>query len=214
MNASPINLTVTERDVTVHLVRHGETDWNTEGRLQGHTDIPLNTRGIEHANAAARALAGRPITAVISSDLARAQQTAVPIATQAGVPLIRDPALRERHYGSAEGRLNTDLDREFGGKLHERWADHDFAFEGGETRREAHVRLAQFFSRLLATPPAGEIVVVSHGGALRVARGVLERVAVEDLPKWAFKNGEVTTITVDANALEAICAHQGRSAAN
>jgi hypothetical protein len=91
--------------VTIHLVRHGETDWNVEGRLQGWTDIPLNATGIEQAHAAASVLAGRPIGSVLSSDLSRARDTAAMIAAAAGREVLTDPALRERNYGVAEGRL-------------------------------------------------------------------------------------------------------------
>jgi probable phosphoglycerate mutase len=184
------------RLVTIHLVRHGETDWNVERRLQGWTDIPLNATGIRQARAAALALAGRPIGAVISSDLSRARETAELIAAEAGVAVVTDPALRERNYGVAEGQLNSALEVEFDGGLGERWADPDFSFEGGETRREVYLRLGTFLTELLASPPPQETVLVSHGGALHVARGFLEGFPVERLPGWRFENGEIVTLEV------------------
>lgn len=179
----------------LHLVRHGETDWNVEGRLQGWTDIPLNATGITQAEAAASALIGRQIGAVFSSDLSRARDTAAAIARPAGLEVVVHPALRERCYGVAEGQRDEDLDRACGGCLDELWEDHDFAFDGGESRRQAYQRVAEFLAPLLASPPAREIVVVSHGGTLRVARGWLEGVPVDELPKWSFANGEVFTVT-------------------
>jgi broad specificity phosphatase PhoE len=184
------------RIVTIHLVRHGETDWNVEHRLQGWTDIPLNATGVRQARSAARALAGRDIGALISSDLSRARDTAELIAVETGVEVVIDPALRERNYGVAEGRLNSELEVQFDDALDERWADPDFTFAGGETRREVYLRLGAFLTELLASPPQHEIVLVSHGGAMRVARGFLEGLPVERLPRWSFDNGEIVTVEV------------------
>jgi probable phosphoglycerate mutase len=185
--------------LTVHLVRHGETAWNREHRTQGWTDIPLNTTGLEQARAAAAALAGRPIGAVISSDLSRARATAEPIAAEARVALRFEPALRERGFGAAEGKLDVEIQREFVGRLQGRWTDPDFRFDGGESRRDVYVRVGGFLAQLLAAPPAEEIVLVSHGGALRVARAFLEGIPIEDLPDWdatPFANGEIVTLLV------------------
>jgi probable phosphoglycerate mutase len=186
----------------IHLVRHGETDWNVESRLQGWTDIPLNANGLEQAQAAAMSLATRPVGRVISSDLQRARQTAVPIAARAGVEPAFDPVLRERRYGTAEGRIDAELDLELGGQLGDRWADPDFAFEGGETRREVYARLSAFLAALFVVPYQGEVVLVSHGGALRAARGVLEGIPVDQLPRWEFHNGQITTIKVEPRRFE------------
>jgi 2,3-bisphosphoglycerate-dependent phosphoglycerate mutase len=181
--------------VTVHLVRHGETDWNVEGRLQGWTDIPLNEVGREQARVAAAELAIRPIGSIFSSDLSRARDTAAAIAQAVDVEVVTDPTLRERNYGVAEGRLTSELNAELDGRLDEYWADPDFAFDGGETRREAYERLGGFLAGVVAQAPQ-EIVVVSHGGALRVARGFLEGIQVERLPHWNFANAEITTVVV------------------
>jgi len=187
--------------LTVHLVRHGQTDWNVETRLQGWTDIPLNETGIGQAAAAAAALAGRPITAVLSSDLSRARETAEAIATELGLEVEIEPALRERNYGAAEGRVDADLYREYGAGLDESWADPDFSFEGGESRRHVYGRVGTCLAELLGSPPGGEIVIVSHGGALRVALGFLQGAPVEELPSLVFENASITTVIVDREAL-------------
>jgi probable phosphoglycerate mutase len=190
-------------ELTVHLVRHGQTAWNAERRTQGWTDVPLNATGREQALAAAAALAGRPIATVISSDLSRARETAEPIAAGAGVELAVEPALRERGFGVAEGMLDSEIERDFRGQLDGRWSDPDFRFDGGESRRDVYERVGAFLAGPLSEPAAGELVLVSHGGALRVARAVLEGIALEDLPHWdamPFANGEVVTLTVAPTA--------------
>jgi broad specificity phosphatase PhoE len=88
---------------TLLLVRHGETDWNAEGRLQGHTDMPLNDLGRRQARALADELAGDGIEAVYSSDLARASETAEIVAERLGLPVGLDPDLREKDWGTWEG---------------------------------------------------------------------------------------------------------------
>jgi broad specificity phosphatase PhoE len=180
---------------TLHLIRHGETDWNREGRLQGWTDIPPNATGISQARATAAALRGRPIGAVISSDLSRAHDTAAVIAEHAGLELVVETALRERRYGSAEGRPNEEQELEYGRPLSELWDDHDVSFDGGESRRQAYQRVGEFLGSLLASPPPSEIVLVSHGGTLRVARGFLEGLPADQSAQVEFRaNGELVTI--------------------
>ncbi|HWX09771.1 MAG TPA: histidine phosphatase family protein, partial [Gaiellaceae bacterium] len=85
---------------TLLLVRHGETDWNAEGRLQGHTDRPLNEHGRRQAHALAERLAGDDIAAVYASDLARARETAEILGAKLGLPVSRDAGLRERDWGN------------------------------------------------------------------------------------------------------------------
>jgi broad specificity phosphatase PhoE len=87
------------------LIRHGETDWNRERRLQGHLDIPLNPRGLQQAEQLAQALAQQQLafSALHVSELTRARQTATAISRQLGLPLQTHPALKERHYGAFQG---------------------------------------------------------------------------------------------------------------
>ena len=87
------------------LFRHGQTDWNREGRLQGHTDTPLNAAGLAQAEALAKRLLAHRLDAVVSSDLTRALTSARIIAEVSGVPLLTDPGLREVSVGLAEGKL-------------------------------------------------------------------------------------------------------------
>ena len=95
----------------VLLIRHGETDWNRQARLQGHADIPLNAHGQAQVRRLGEALRGEPLDAVYSSDLQRALATAQAIAEATGAPLRQEPALRERGFGCFEGLTLADGSR-------------------------------------------------------------------------------------------------------
>lgn len=97
-----------------YFLRHGQTDWNVEGRIQGHTDIPLNATGIAQAHSAAIKLTGHPITRVITSPLLRALKTAAITAESVKLPLHIDKQLMERAFGSFEGRLTAQIKQEHG----------------------------------------------------------------------------------------------------
>ena len=149
------------------LVRHGETEWNAEGRVQGQTDIPLSAVGLAQARAAALALARHDFSAIYSSDLMRVRQTADPCVRRLALPLQLDAALRERHYGIFERMLYNEV-RERYPEHYARFRDKDpsFDFESGES-------LATFFERSVAAVRriaerhAGEqALVFTHGGVL------------------------------------------------
>ena len=123
------------------LFRHGETDWNRQGRLQGHTDTPLNATGLAQAEALTERLRPHRLDAVVSSDLARAWTTARIVAEGLGVPLISEPGLREANIGEAEGLYWPEVKSRFGETLTERWfTDDDAASPGGETGFKARSR--------------------------------------------------------------------------
>lgn len=113
-------------------IRHGETAWNVDARIQGHLDIPLNDIGLWQAGRAAAALAGESLAAIYSSDLARAQTTAQAVAATTGAPLILDSSLRERCFGSYEGRTFKEIESEQpADALRWRKRDPDFVPDGG-----------------------------------------------------------------------------------
>jgi len=150
------------------LFRHGETDWNREGRLQGHTDTPLNASGLAQAEALSEKLRPHRLDAVVSSDLSRALTTARIVADALGVPLLADPGLRETDVGAAEGLLWADAKIRFGEGLTERWfTDGDVAFPGGETGVATRTRGLAALRRLAAAQPYRRIGVSTHGAMLR-----------------------------------------------
>jgi probable phosphoglycerate mutase len=182
--------------LTLYLVRHGETDWNAERRVQGHSDRPLNARGREQAELAAAELADVPLGAVIASDLSRATDTAAPLAALHGLVVQIEPRLRERHFGSAEGRLDTELRDEYGAELLGYWRDPDTPFPGGESIREHQLRVSDYLAELIAAPPAAAIALVSHGGTVRRALNHLAGLPVEDGVFEPIANGSVHTVEV------------------
>jgi len=149
------------------LVRHGETEWNAEGRVQGQTDIPLNPVGIRQARAAAARLARHDFTAVYSSDLMRVRQTAEPAAQKLALPVQFDPDLRERHYGIFERLLYSEVKErhpELYRRFHEK--DPDYDFETGESLRTFFDRSLRAVTRIADRHPGEEVLIFTHGGVL------------------------------------------------
>ena len=153
----------------IGLVRHGETDWNAAGRIQGQTDIPLNEAGIRQARAlAARLKAEDPDwDAVVSSDLKRARETARILADALGAPLLPpDPRIRERSFGLAEGTTEEERIRRWGAD----WRSRDVGQESDEDVRK---RGLAFLADWQAARPDIRLLVVSHGSIIAVLLNAL-----------------------------------------
>jgi len=149
------------------LVRHGQTDWNVEGRYQGQTDRPLNAAGRAQAEALARQLAPGQFAAIYSSDLLRALETAQIIATGLGLPVQVDRRLREINLGDWEGRQVAEIAAQYQGAWADRARDPGRSrAPGGETVAEVAARLADAAAHIARRHPGGTVVVVSHGVAL------------------------------------------------
>jgi 2,3-bisphosphoglycerate-dependent phosphoglycerate mutase len=150
------------------LFRHGETDWNRAGRLQGHTDTSLNAKGLAQSEALTERLRPHRLDAVMSSDLARAWTTGRIVAEGLSVPLICEPGLREANIGEAEGLYWPEVKSRFGETLTERWfTDDDAAFPGGETGLETRSRGLAALRRFVAAQPYRRIGVSTHGAMVR-----------------------------------------------
>ncbi len=149
------------------LFRHGETDWNREGRLQGRVDTPLNATGLAQAEVLARQLCAHRLDAVVSSDLSRALSTARIVAEVCGVPLLVDEGLRETNIGEAEGLLWAEVKARFG-ELTERWHfDPQAAFPGGETGHQTLTRGLAALRRVTQSYPYRRVAVSTHGAVVR-----------------------------------------------
>ena len=152
------------------LIRHGETSWNTEGRIQGQLDIPLNESGLAQAVAVGRRLGKERLDAIYSSDLERAMQTAGAVERTGGREIRREPRLRERHFGALQGLTGEEAqDRQPGAwqAYKVRGADHDLG--GGESLAAFSRRVIGFVGEVLRTHAGGRILLVSHGGVLDMA---------------------------------------------
>lgn len=174
----------------IYLVRHGETDWNAQRRIQGSTDIPLNDTGREQAAITGRLLARRQWDAVVSSPLSRAFETASIIAREVGLPepTTRE-ALVERAYGEAEGLDWEEVDRRFPG---------DDPVPGRETREQVTDRVIPSLIELAEEHPGKDIIVVSHGG---VIRSVLNEVD-PGMEHGPISNGSIHSILHTDGTLE------------
>ena len=153
----------------VYLIRHGQTEWNAEGRWQGQLDVPLSGEGRLQARALAHELAERGIQAVFASDLMRAAETARILAGQASAPLYLDARLRELHLGVFQGLTHAEI--------RARYPEHDegmkrdylhYVIPGGESRLTMQDRMHQAWLEILARPEEGPVAIVSHGGSIRI----------------------------------------------
>ncbi len=193
---------------TLLLVRHGETAWNREGRFQGHADIPLSEVG----RAQARALRARleiaahahlfddTHSAVLTSDLRRAHETAeIAFGSEARTLHVRRE-LREFCYGVFEGLTRREIDERFPGEM-SRWlaGDRTFAVNGGESRAAVHARAHAAITAFLQTVAQPHVIVVAHGGVMRqlVAACFGERGEPRNL---SYGNTAAHLVTVDPDA--------------
>jgi broad specificity phosphatase PhoE len=156
----------------IHLVRHGETDWNRELRWQGHSDPPLNERGRDQARRLADALAPIPFAAVYSSDLSRASETAEIVASRLGLAVTVDPALREIDVGSWEGLTLEEIEARTPDAV-ARWeAKGEHGWEGGERHEQMAARVREAVYSIAARHEGEEVLVVSHGGPIRALKSL------------------------------------------
>jgi len=175
------------------LVRHGESAWNALGIVQGQASAPgLTDRGRRQASTLARQLQGRPVAALFSSDLTRARQTAEIIAEGVGTVAVLDDRVRERDFGVFEGGPSTELTAAVTGVDGDRVVDADARPAGGESVRDLYDRVAWFVDSVDGGTD-GDVVVVCHGGAIRVATAYLEGITADAMGWPAVDNMQVAT---------------------
>jgi broad specificity phosphatase PhoE len=174
---------------TLLLARHGETDWNLERRVQGHSDRALNETGLAQAQALAAELAGERLDAVYASDLARALDTARAVAEPRGLEVIPVPELRERDFGTWEGLRDDEILARFPQAHTGPWGD-------AETHEELAERTLSALRRIAERHRDGRVLVVSHGGPLRA---VLRHCGVAAVDR--IDNCHVTRIAVEGGSL-------------
>jgi probable phosphoglycerate mutase len=186
----------------IYLIRHGQTDWNAEGRWQGQLDVPLGNVGQEQALALAQHLKDRPITAIYSSDLMRAWMTAEPLAQAKALIIQRQERLRELHLGVFQGLTGDEIRMKYPVEDEAMRADYmDYVIPGGESRRAMQTRAYEMWQEIAADESQSEIAVFSHGGTIRVLLMKLFPDDMEWTMKVPIKNTSLTTIDVNGNRL-------------
>lgn len=185
------------RPTRLCLVRHGETAWNAEGRVQGQLDIPLNEIGRAQARATAEALAGHDFTAIYCSDLMRVRQTAEPSAKKLALPVSYMAELRERHYGMFETLTYIEVREKFPEQYARfRDKDPDFDFEGGESLRIFNERSLEVVGRLIERHQGEQILVFTHGGVLEMVYRHARAVGLSSSRDFEIPNAGINWIEV------------------
>ena len=173
---------------TIYLIRHGETEWNLQQRYQGQQDIPLNETGIKQAQSVAEKLNGRTFTALYSSDLIRAVQTAQAISNKVNLPIITYPALREINQGVWEGKFIKDVLDSNAEQVRAVYQNPYSARKpGGESIAEVAERVYTCLDQLAEKHDQGTIIVVSHGLAIATilckVRNLPLEMAIKNIPE-------------------------------
>ena len=188
---------------TIVLIRHGVTDWNQDRRFQGQIDIALNAAGLRQAEMTAARFAIdatlADIAAVHSSDLARASQTAEPIARRLGLPMQLDASLRERHYGVFQGLTGEEIVRRHP-EAWKRWLAREPGYElpgGGESLVDFHARVERALEGLVARYRSRTVVAVAHGGVLDCAFRIASGLALEAARHHDLFNASLNRIEHD-----------------
>lgn len=176
-------------------IRHGETAWNVDTRIQGQLDIPLNDLGRWQAAQAGSALADETIHALYTSDLSRAHQTAQAIAAATGLAPRVDTGLRERAFGSFQGLTFKEIEARWpDDALRWRRRDPDFGPGGGETLLGFYTRAVEAASRLAARHPGQTVVLVAHGGVLDCLYRAATRLELHAPRTWQLGNASINRL--------------------
>ncbi len=176
-------------------IRHGETAWNVDTRIQGQLDVPLNDKGLWQAQRLAEALAGEGIEAIYASDLQRAWQTAQPLAQVCGLTPRPERGLRERAFGVFEGLTWAEIERDHP-EASERWRrrDADFGPTGGERLADFYARCVACATRLAQQHPGEVVALVVHGGVLDCLYRAAARVELNAPRTWQLGNASINRL--------------------
>jgi 2,3-bisphosphoglycerate-dependent phosphoglycerate mutase len=177
---------------TIWLVRHGETDWNAQRRLQGSTDIALNAVGIAQADSVARWLGHIVFDAIYSSPLSRTVQTAQPLAIQQKISPQLIPAIAERDFGIFQGLTPDDISVRYPDDYH-RWQGRDPSFcpQGGESLMDFRGRVHSGIQAIVSEHPGQTVAVFSHGGVLDMIYRLANQLALHTPREWPIPNAGI-----------------------
>ena len=176
-------------------IRHGETLWNVDSRIQGHLDIGLNATGRWQAERLGMALKDEPIAAIYASDLSRAHDTALAVSRHTGVPVQPEPGLRERSFGEFEGRTFAEIEIECPEQAR-RWRQRDPTFTpaGGESLLMLEARVLNVAARLAAQHPGEQIALFAHGGVMDILYRAATRLDLQAPRTWALGNTAINRL--------------------
>ena len=186
---------ITQEPTRILAIRHGETAWNVDTRIQGHLNIPLNETGHWQAERLGQALAGEEITAIYASDLSRAHETALYVSRASGIPVVPELGLRERGFGDFEGRTFAEIEIALPDQA-ERWRKRDpsFAPSGGESLLQVQERVLATVNRLAKAHPGELIVMVGHGGVMDVLYRAATRLDLQAARTWLLGNTAINRL--------------------
>ncbi len=195
-----------EKATTLYLMRHGETSWNAERRLQGQTDIPLCSNGIEQAKKLSQDLKNIPFTAIFSSDLQRARATAIAIAAGRDLAIQEIAGLRERTHGYYEGQSIDVFNKAMADIQHMPEAERRKFMQkkGIEHTEEVISRFMQSVREVVANHPGRTVGIITHGGCMR---RFLEHVGYArpgDLPAGALRNAGYIKVLSDGTEFDVL----------
>ena len=177
-------------------IRHGETAWNVNTRIQGHLDIGLNAMGRWQAERVAQALADETIDAIYSSDLLRAWDTALSISQASGTALQTHKGLRERGFGLFEGKTFDEIALKWP-EAALRWQKRDPVYApegGGESLIDFRSRITTVVNDLAAQHAGAQIVLVAHGGVMDVLYRAATRQEIQSPRTWALGNAAINRL--------------------
>ncbi|HEY4373409.1 MAG TPA: histidine phosphatase family protein [Burkholderiales bacterium] len=179
------------------IIRHGETLWNREHRIQGQLDSQLSPTGLAQAEALGWRLRKEGLDLLVSSDLGRTLQTAAPIAAATGLAIARDARLRERAFGVFEGMTPEEI-KERRPDEYERWQSRDpeFAMQDGESLVQMRARLSACVEELAARGYA-KVGLVTHGGALDALYRIATGTPYSTVRNWPLANASINDIVVE-----------------
>ena len=176
-------------------IRHGETSWNVDTRIQGHLDIPLSANGRWQAERLASALKDEPLAAIYASDLTRAWETAQYVGRTHGLEVIKESGLRERGFGDFQGKTFAEIEALLPEQsLRWRKRDPEFSPHGGESLVALRSRVISATERLAALHPGEQIAVVGHGGVMDVLYRAATRLDIQAPRTWALGNAAINRL--------------------
>ena len=185
-----------EQATRVLAVRHGETAWNVDTRIQGQLDIPLNETGRWQAERLGAAIADEGVSAIYSSDLLRAHQTAQAIGRACSLPVVTDVGLRERHFGEFQGHTYKEIQARWPEES-ERWRKREPGFSPGVSGESLNVffeRCVSVATRLASAHPGETIVLVAHGGVMDCFYRAASRLDLQAARSWQLGNASINRL--------------------